>query len=261
MKSVQTLLKVLDRINASGAEAARPKVQRAPACEILEGRQLLNAAWTPPQGFPGWDSAAGKGAHPSAHVRMMDLRGVKGAKGAHLAGHDFAFPGDPGGAGHGMAFPGLPNGVAPGGDTGKSFKAPSAQLQADFKTLQTDEKALQAEIPASLTAAVKADQTVIQKALSSLTPTQMQALRPSGPPSGTSSGDATAQMTATLTAAGISPTQISTIESDYQNLKNALTTTDPTLQAKISADEAAISKDGGPTMPANGHGFGMPGMF
>ena len=30
-----------------------------------------------------------------------------------------------------------------------------------------------------------------------------------------------------------------------------MTTTDPTLQAKIAADEAAIAKDGGPSLPAN----------
>ncbi len=40
-----------------------------------------------------------------------------------------------------------------------------------------------------------------------------------------------------------------------------MTTTDPTLQAKIAADEAAIAKDGGPSLPANSHGIGMPGMF
>ena len=112
-----------------------------------------------------------------------------------------------------------------------------------------------------MTAAVKADQAVIQKAFSSLTPTQLKALRPTGPPSGTSSSNPTANLTATLTAAGISSSQISTIETDLQNLKNAYTTTDPTLQAKIAADEAAITKDGGPSMPANGHGIGMPGMF
>jgi hypothetical protein len=255
MKPMQTLLKAFDRVNASGAETARPKVRRAPACEMLEARQLLNAAWTPPQGFAGWDRAAGKGADPAAHVRPMDM------KGAHAAGRDFAFPGGPGDLGHGFALPGGPNGMAPGGFAGKNFKAASPQLQADFQALQTDQKALQAEIPASLTAAVKADQVVIQKAFSSLTPTQLTALRPSGPPSGTPSGDPTANMTATLTAAGISSSQISTIETDLQNLKNAFTTTDPTLQAKIAADEAAIVKDGGPSMPAHSQGMGMPGMF
>jgi hypothetical protein len=267
MKPVQTLRKAFDRINASGAEAARPKVRRAPACEMLEGRQLLNAAWTPPQGFAGWDGAAGKGADASAHVYTLD------AKGAHEAGHTFAFPG---GAGHTFAFPGAlggvapssvapggvaPGGVAPSGVAGKSFKAPSAQLQAAFQTLKTDEKALQAEIPSSLTAAVKADQTVIQQAFSSLTPTQLQALRPSGPPSGTTSSNPTANLTATLTAAGVSSSEISTITTDRQNLENAYTTTDPTLQAKITADKAAIVQDGGPSLPANSQGIGLPGRF
>jgi len=45
-------------------------------------------------------------------------------------------------------------------------------------------------------------------------------------------------------------------------MKNALTTTDPTLQAKIADDEAAIAKDGGPSMPANSQGILVtPGMF
>ncbi|MBV8310414.1 MAG: hypothetical protein JO344_08520 [Planctomycetaceae bacterium] len=242
MKPVQTLWKAFDRINASGAEAARPKVRRAPACEMLEGRQLLNAAWTPPQGFAGWDGAAGKGADAAAHVYTLD------AKGAHWAGHTFAFPGALGG-------------VDPSSVAGKTFKAPSAQLQTDFQTLQTDQKALQAEIPASLTAAVKADQAVIWQAFSSLTPSQIKALLPSGPPIGTPSSNPTTNLTATLTAAGISSSQISTIETDLQNLKNAYTTTDPTLQDKIAADEAAIVKDGGPPMPANGHGIWMHGMF
>ncbi len=250
MKPVQTLRKAIDRISASGAEAARPKVRRAPACEMLEGRQLLNAAWTPPQGFAGWDGAAGKGADASAHVYTLD------AKRAHGAGRDFAFPGVPGGAGHAFAFPGVHGSVI-----GKSFQAPSAQLQTDFETLQTDQKALMAEIPASLTAAVKADQAVIQKALSSLTPTQMQALHPGGPQGGTSSSNPTANLTATLTAAGVSSSEISTITTDYQNLKNALTTTDPTLQAKIATDKAATVQDGGPSMPANSQGIGRPGMF
>ncbi len=255
MKPVQTLLKVFDRINASSAEAARPKVRRAPVCEMLEGRQLLNAAWTPPQGFPGWDGAAGKGADPAAHVHTLDAKGLQGA------GHNFKLTGAPGAAGHDFAFPGAPNGVAPSGLAGKSFQAPSAQLQADFQTLQTDQKALQAEIPASLTAAVQADQAVIRQAFSSLTPTQMKALLPSGPPTGTPSSNPTTNMTATLTAAGISSSQINTITTDLQNLKTALTTTAPTLQTKIAADEAAIVTDGGPSLPANSPGIGLPGMF
>ena len=89
----------------------------------------------------------------------------------------------------------------------------------------------------------------------------MQALRPSGPPSSTSSSDPTSNLTTALTEAGVSSSEINTITTDMQNLKNAYTTTDPTLQAKISADEAAITKDGGPSMPAGAQGFGMPGMF
>ena len=254
MKPVQTLRKAFDRIDASGAEAARPKVRRAPACEMLEGRQLLRAAWTPPQGFAGWDGAAGKGADAAAHVYAVYALDAKGAPGG--ADHTFAFPGAPGGAGHTFAFPGAPGSVA-----GKSFQAPSAQLQADFKTLQADKAALLAQIPASLTAAVQADQAVIWNAFSSLTPTQLMALLPGGPPTGTPNSNPTANLTATLTAAGVSSSEINTITTDRQNLENAMTTTDPTLQAKIAADKAAIVQDGGPSLPANSQGISLPGMF
>jgi hypothetical protein len=246
MKPVQTLLKVFDRINASAAEAARPKVRRAPACEMLEGRQLLNAAaWTPSQGFAGWHGDVGQGADAAAHVDTFD------GKGARWAGRDFAFPGGAGGPGHSIAFPGAPKGVA-----GKNFEALSPQLRADFQTLKADGKALMAQISPSLTAAVKADQATIQQAFSSLTPTQWKALRPSAPPSGTPSSNPTANLTATLAEAGISSNEITAITNDYKSLKTALTTTDPTLQAKIAADKAAIAKDGGPTWPTNAHGFG-----
>ena len=246
MKPVQTLRKAFDRINASGAEAARPKVRRAPACEMLEGRQLLNAAWTPPQGFAGWDGAAGNGADPAAHVYAVYALDAKGA---------------PGGADHTFAFPGALGGVAPSSVAGKSFQAPSAQLQADFKTLQTDQKTLMSQISPSLTAAVQADHAVIRKAFSSLTPTQWKALLPGTPPSGTTSSNPTANMTAILTAAGVSSSEINTITTDHQNLENAMTTTDPTLQAKIAADKAAIVQDGGPSLPANSHGIGLSGMI
>ena len=138
---------------------------------------------------------------------------------------------------------------------------PRAQLQADFQTLQADEKTLQSEIPSSLITAVKTNQATIQKALSSLTPTQLQAIasqwaaeqhvqqRPHVKPY-----DRPDRSRCLLS-------EINTITTDMQNLKNAYTTTDPTLQAKISADEAAITKDGGPSMPAGAQGFGMPGMF
>jgi hypothetical protein len=240
MNAKQTLLKVFDGIHASGSEPARTKVRHAPACESLEGRQLLNAAWTPPQGFPGWDGAAGKGAGPAAHVRPFNMKGA--ARG-----------------GHAIDLHGAPKGLGAPSFAGHKFTQPSAQLQTDFQTLQTDQKALQAEIPASLTAAVKADQAVIRQAFSSLTPTQMKALHPGGPQSGTPSSDPTANLAADLTAAGVSSSQATTIVTDLQNLKSALTTTDPTLQAKIAADRAAIVKDGGPSLPAQG--MSMPGMF
>ena len=105
MKPVQTMWKAFDRINASSAEAARPKVRRAPACELLEGRQLLNAAWTPPQGFAGWDGAAGKGADAAAHVYKLDAKGAS----AHGAGHALRVPA----ANHTFAFPGAPVALPP----------------------------------------------------------------------------------------------------------------------------------------------------
>jgi hypothetical protein len=147
------------------------------------------------------------------------------------------------------------------GSAGHKFTKPSAQLQADFQALKTDQDALRAEIPSSLTDAVKADQAIIQKAFSSLTPAQMRALHPGGPRHGTPSDDPTANLASDLTAAGVSSEQAAQIVTDLQNLKNALTTTDPTLQAKITADQAAIAKDGGPTLPANGPEMGMPGRF
>ncbi len=174
-----------------------------------------------------------------------------------------------------MAFPGGPKGAPPTSSSASTSttstppKAPSAQLQKDFQTLQTDEKTLKSEIPTSLTSAVKADQATIQQALSSLTQAQWQALRPSAPPSGSTSGsstttppDPTANLTNALKEAGVSSSEISTITTDLQNLKTAYTTTDPTLQTKIAADEASIVKDGGPAMPPGGGMMGsMPSMF
>jgi hypothetical protein len=140
------------------------------------------------------------------------------------------------------------------------FAPPSAQLQADFKTLQADEKALQAEIPSSLTAAVRADQTVIEKAFSALTPAERKALHGAGPNEMTPGTDPTSQLAADLVSAGISSSQASTIVADFKNLKSAYTTTDPNLQTKLAADQAAIVKDGGPAFPFPGHPFGGPGM-
>ena len=60
----------------------------------------------------------------------------------------------------------------------------STQAKADMQTLQTDMKTLQSEIPSTVTAQLKADKATIDKALATLTPTQLKALRPA-PPSGT----------------------------------------------------------------------------
>jgi hypothetical protein len=235
MKTLRTMLVSFDRAHASRSKMVRARVRRAPACESLEGRQLLNAAWGPPPGLGGWDGAAGPGAGVPPHVHPF---GVNGAP----EGHHALKPGaaHKGGPGHGPA--------------GHNFTPPSAQLQADFKTLQTDQQALQAEVPASVTAAVKADQAVIEKAFSSLTHAEMKALHPGGPRATTPPGDPTANLAADLTAAGISSDQANAIVADFQNLKSTLSTIDPTLQAKITADQAAIVKDGGPSKPMDGPG-------
>ena len=77
MKPVQTLLRVFDRVNASSAEAARPRVRRAPECEMLEERQLLNAEWSPLQEFPGWDGAAAKGLDAASSLSSTQLKGLQ----------------------------------------------------------------------------------------------------------------------------------------------------------------------------------------
>jgi hypothetical protein len=231
----------------------RANLKRSPECRALEDRQLLNAAWA---GHAMWNGAAGTGK-PPAMIHPLE----KGAKGQHNVAKGSA------------------------GDRFGQHAAPSAQTQTDMQTLQTDMQTLQSEIPASITAAVTADQTTIKTALASLTPAQRQSLLPS-PMSWTSSTTATAtatpdpstQLNALLTAANIPSSQITTIESDFAAYQNALTTTDPTLQAKITADKAALAQDmpgapsgaldfpaggmdmmGGPPDRGSGHGFG-PGM-
>jgi hypothetical protein len=231
MNVMKRLSSLFVRTLASASGPVRPTVRRAPACESLEGRQLLNASWAPTQGLASYRGTGGSDPLSYAHVRAFDLKGA--THGAHALDHQ-------GGANH-------------------QFAPMSAQLQADFQTLRTDQKTLRSEIPANLTATVKADQAVIQKAFSSLTSTQRKALFAGDGQSGSSTSDPTANLAANLTAAGVSPSQVGTIVTDLQSLKNALTTTDPTLQAKIAADQAAIVKDGGPSVSIKG--MGTPGMF
>ncbi len=199
----------------------RANLKRTPQCCALEGRRLLTAAWG---GHGMWDKAAA-GDKPPAMIHPF----VKGAESGHIAikGSD-------------------------GGRFGQRA-APSAQTRADMQTLQTDLKTLQSEIPASITAAVTADQATIKNALAALTPAQRKALMPSPgswPAGSTTTTDPSAQITTLLTAANVPSAQIATIVSDFAAYQNALTTTDPTLQAKITADKAALAKDM-PGMPAD----------
>jgi hypothetical protein len=100
-RSDETCAEIVEGLRPNQRLRSTDCATEGPACEMPAGRQLLNAAWTPPQGFVGWDGAAAKGADRAAHIHTLD------AKGGHGAGHTFAFPG------------------APGGVAGKSFKAPS----------------------------------------------------------------------------------------------------------------------------------------
>jgi len=210
-------------------------------CETLEGRQLLStAASTMGSGMPPWGNpgsfAGGSGGPPSA---------------AQIA----QFNGE---GGHG-AFAG--NGMADFAHKGKagSFtpKAMSAALKADLTTLQTDITQLQSELPSSVTSALTADQAIISKALGSM-PRPNQNGKAMAPPS-KSSPDPSAGMTTMLEKAGISASQATQVATDFQTYQTDLTTIDPTLQAKIAADQAAIKNDGGPTFPAHGAGIGFPG--
>ena len=227
----------------------RANLKRTPRCCALEGRQLLNAAWS---GRAAWDGEAGMGkppamVHHSEKVAKGEHAVVKGSADGHFGQHS----------------------------------APSAAAQTDMQTLQSDMQTLQSEIPASITAAVTADQTTIKNALSSVTPAQRQSLfssQMSSMSSTTSTPDSPAMLTPLLTAANVPSSQITTIESDFAAYQNALTTTDPTLQAKITADKAALAAAmpgapagalnfpaggmmmmGGPGGAGFGHGFG-PGM-
>jgi hypothetical protein len=193
-----------------------------------------------------WDAAAGK--TQTAHVHQWD--GMKGL-GAHRL---------PGGAEH----------HAPGsgrfGNGGVDPFANNPKAKADFQTLQTDVKALQAEVPASLQAQLKADKATIDQALSSLTPAQRHAAHDSlATNNGTTPSDPTTFLSTQLKAANVSDAQINQIVTDAQTYQTTLKTIDPTLSAKITADQQALASD----VPAGSHGghFGPaggllgPGLF
>jgi hypothetical protein len=235
MNRLETLVTAFADTGSAGTLKPRATVRRAPACETLEGRQLLNAAWGPPQGLPMLAGIAGTGVGRSAEIFTLGTDGMP--KGAHVFRAGEFRRGD---FGKVMA--------------GHDFSPPSAQLRADFQTLQSDTQTLLAEIPSNLTSAVKSDRSIIQKAFSSLTPTERKALLPGGPKQVTPGSDPLTNLAADLTSAGVSSDQVNTVVTDIQNLKTALTTTDPTLQAKIAADKAAITNDGGPAFPSNDSG-------
>jgi len=236
MKTIRNMIARALCGNTLRSPASRPLVRREPLCEALEGRQLLStAASTVASDMPVWIGRAafpgGSGHAPTAaeiaHFKVMD-----GARGKGEAEFVLAHNGQ-----FGSFTP----------------SAMSATLKADFTTLQNDEQQLQSQLPASVTSAVTADQAVISKALASAAPPthggKLMATRFAV--SAPSSGD----MTAMLEKAGISAAQATQIATDFQTYQTDLKTIDPTLQTKIAADQAAIAKDGGPTLPAGGAGM------
>jgi hypothetical protein len=236
MGSILTIIASLSGADAHPIEGTRRKVRRAPACESLEGRALLNAGWAGGHMHGAWDAAAGAmGGTDPAHVHPW------GGAAAFVKGqmHDHGFPG------HGM--PVL-----------------SAQAQADLQTLQTDVKTLQSEIPSSLQAQLKADKATIDQALSSLTPAQHRAEHQALGSSTTPPSDPLTALANQLKAANVSADKITQITTDFQTYQSTLQTVDPTLYAKVQADQAAVSKD----LPAGHHpgpqgGAGMlgPGLL
>jgi len=188
-------------------------------------------------GMPAWfgrGAHAGWSGHAPTAAEIAQFQAKGGAKGNWTA--DLAHNGK-----HGSFTP----------------PAMSATLKADFTTLQNDEKQLRSELPASVTSAVAADRAVISKAFASLAPSAHNGTFMV--PQSTSSTPPSGGMTAMLEKAGISAAQATQIAADFQTYQADLKTTDPTLQAKIAADQAAIVQAGGPTMPTGARGMGLFG--
>ena len=195
-------------------QAPRVSARRAPACEALEGRQLLNGNWGSTVGWSGPANSAG--GTPPAQVH----HGTSGEAGAFHHGQHL----------------------------GGNFTS-NPQIQADFQALQPDMKALRAEVPADLAAKMTADKAIIQQAFASITPAQHHAEH-NGPHTGMPGNtDPTAALTARLTAANVPADQIKTIVADFQAYKTTMANLDPALHTKIAADRAALAKD----MPASHH--------
>jgi hypothetical protein len=222
MSAIRSAIKTIVGTEASSNQAVRATVRRAPSYELLEGRQLLNRGW----GFAGgpgmWDGSTGK--LDPAHVHNWS--GMRAFEKHHGNG---PAAGSPGAMGHDLL-------------------ATNPQAKADMQTLRNDVKTLQSEVPAALQSQIKADKATIEKALSSLSPAQFKAAHLATSP-GTPPSDPTAFLTTQLQAANVPASQISQITTDFQNYKTSLQTVDPTLYAKITADEATLAKD----LPAGHH--------
>jgi hypothetical protein len=241
MGSIQTIIAMLSSVADRRADAPRTRGRSVPACESLEGRALLNAGWGGAHSHDMLDGASGAlGRLDTAHVHAW------GGATAFDKGpmHDHGFPG------HGTPAHGMP--------------ALSAQAQADLQTLQTDVKTLQSEIPSSLQDQLKADKATIDQALGSLTPAQHRAEHQALDTSATPPSDPLTALADRLKAANVSADKITQITNDFQTYQSTLQTVDPTLYAKIQADQAAVSKD----LPAGHHhgpqgGAGMlgPGLL
>jgi hypothetical protein len=225
--------------------ASRPGLKRAPACEALEGRQLLNGTLA----GGTWPAAKGGMAVHFDHIKA-------GAAATGAAGNKVFTP-----------------------------STLSAQAKTDLKTLQTDTQTLQTEIkaqvPSSMTDALKADQGTIMQALGVHKPTgganpggpMMVSTNGSAPVSmpgpggfgrgvflfanaggktgaapdafflGAGSNLSTTDITSRLEAAGVPAASAEKLTSDLQAYQAAAKAVDPTLQAKIATDQAAVAKD------------------
>ncbi len=245
MKAIKRL-----RVSVAGGgsfrgESPRARVRSAPACEALEGRQLLNAGW----GTPGAPPTPGAGMPPAEFHR-------------------------PGGA-HGFTPP----------------ATLSAAAKAEWQALQADEKTLMGEIKAdtalaSLTARVKADETLIRTTLGAALPAGAGresygfikagdgsiAPNPHGHPGpGHGYGHAgkgpgpglgrggfggfdgpggpaslPAALVTRLEAKGITADQIAGINNDLKAVQTEIAGVDAALQARIKTERQALAKD----MPA-----------
>jgi hypothetical protein len=222
---------------SSKAVAVRARGRRPLACEALEGRQLLNGAWSSWQASPGALPSTSATPTPVDVYQVSGQTGVAGMHVGHVRGHaEFL------------------SGGAKGKGFGPNLASLSPQAKTDFQTLKTDTQALQAEIPAALTATLKADQAVVTQAFAALTPAQKKAdhveLQNHKPGTGTLP-DPTTAMTTMLTKLNVPADQVTTIVADFQNYKTTVSNLDPTLQSKIAADQTAVEKDLGITRPAN----------